>query len=617
MAMEEKGKLIAAVIAGVLVTGCSSSPPDGSGPVGARDVVPGHSLVLVTLDTTRADRLGAYGGDPAISPSFDGLARRGILFEACDSASPLTLPSHATLMTGLYPPAHGLRTNGRGRLPASVPTLASLLSGHGYRTAAFVSGSVLDGRHGLDLGFEIYDDTVAADGERRGDETLSRALAWLEERTGQPYFLWLHLFDPHAPYRPPEPYATLHRSRPYDGEIAFTDALLGRLLATVEERGTGPAPLICVVGDHGEGLGEHGEEEHGLFLYQTTLAVPLVLAGAGLEPRRMAQPVRTVDLFPSLLSHLGIPAPEGARPGRDLLEERSPLMPAGASTDAYAETLMPRDDYGWSPLYALRSGHLKVVEGVFASLHDLRADPGEKNDLLAGLAGGRPISGGESSGERLTDPARSLLVRLREIRREAERSTEAPGATELTAAELERLRALGYLGGSGPAARTAAPADPREQIDFHREVKAALVLHRDGHHDGAARALRKLLREQPRNPLLLDLAGSVALARDRAEEAVTLYRASLEWSRERGPVEVHLAEALLAAGRPAEAETALRRALEHLPSPPSSRAALALCRALAAQGRLAEARREAGRFVAEMAGDDPRLDELREMVRGD
>jgi len=610
--MEEKGKLIVAVIAGVLVTGCSSSPPTGSGPVGAPDVVPGPSLVLVTLDTTRADRLGAYGGDPAISPSFDGLARRGILFEACDSASPLTLPSHATLMTGLYPPAHGLRTNGRGRLPASIPTLASLLSGRGYRTAAFVSSSVLDARHGLDRGFEIYDDIVAADGERRGDETLSRALAWLEESTGQPYFLWLHLFDPHAPYRPPEPYARLYRSRPYDGEIAFTDALVGRLLATVEESGTGPAPLICVVGDHGEGLGEHGEEEHGLFLYQTTLAVPLVLAGAGLEPRRVGQPVRTVDLFPSLLSHLGIPAPEGARPGRDLLGEQSSLRPEGASTDAYAETLMPRDDYGWSPLFALRSGHLKAVEGVFASLHDLRADPGEEDDLLAGQQGGA-----ESSGNRLTDAARSLLIRLRDIRRDAEHSTEAPGATELSAVDLTRLRALGYLGGSGQEARTGAPADPREQIHFHRQVKAALVLHRDGHHDGAARALRELLREQPRNPLLLDLAGSVALARSRAEEAVTLYRASLEWSRERGPVEVHLAEALLAAGRPAEAESAARRALGHLPSPPTSRAALALCRALAAQGRRAEARREAGRFVAEMAGDDPRLDELREMARGD
>jgi arylsulfatase A-like enzyme/Flp pilus assembly protein TadD len=604
---DRRGRLRTACVEGavcLLLAGCSSSPLLGPGEAEGR---PGSSLLLITLDTTRADRLGAYGGDPAISPSFDALARRGILFESCDSASPLTLPSHATLLTGLYPPSHGLRTNGRGRLPESIPTLATLLSDHGFRTAAFVSSSVLDRRHGLNRGFDLYDDRVGVTGERRGDDTVRRALAWLEEVAGQRFFLWLHLFDPHAPYRPPEPYARLYRSRPYEGEIAFTDALLGRLLGSLpKEGGLDRSPLICVVGDHGEGLGDHGEEEHGLFLYQTTLAVPLVLAGTGLEPGRVHRPVRTVDLFPSLLSRLGIPPPAGSRPGRDLLENRGPDDPPARSADAYAETLLPRDDYGWSPLFALRSGHLKVVEGVYAELFDLRADPGEENDLLAGVPHGHQITGA----------GRSLLARLRDLRREGEQTAAVQDETAVTVSDLEHLRTLGYLGGSGNGAAATTLIDPREQIRFHNRVKEALVLHRDGDHEGAARELRALLREQPRNPLLLDLAGSVALARGRAEEAVDHYRASLRWSRDRGPVEVHLAEALLAAGRPAEAEKTIRRALEHLPSPPSVRAALALCRALVDQGRPAEARREATRFAAEMPADDPRLDELLELAGG-
>jgi arylsulfatase A-like enzyme len=624
---------ISLVLGAALPGGCSSPSPersepgnapavgeaptemsDGSTPAPTNDLrpVPGtgprygsapSSLVLVTLDTTRPDHLGAYGGEAKVSPVFDSLARTGILFEACDSASPLTLPSHATMLTGLYPAAHGLRTNGSGRLGPSLPTLASVLADRGWRTAAFLSSSVLDRRHGLDRGFEIYDDRMDASGERRGDETLRRALAWLQSAPGEPYLLWLHLFDPHAPYRPPEPYATLHRESPYDGEIAFADAMLGRLLAHLW-RGTAPTsdgPLLCVVGDHGEGLGDHGEAEHGLLLYQSTLAVPLLIAGSDLEPRRVSRPVRTVDLFPTLLALLEVPPPPGARPGRDLrLHHRQADLPT-AGGDAYAETLMPQRDYGWSPLFSLRREHLKVMEGTFASLFDLRQDPGETRELPA-------------------DPPHRLLEELQRWRRQAETTGDRQRLHEpLSPDEIDRLRTLGYLGGSRATAPDAASSrviDPRLQTGFHHQVKAALAFYRDGQYSRAAQDLEALLARQPDNPFLLDLAGSVALGRGRPEEAAQLYRASLARSPARGPVEVHLAEALLAAGQPAEAEATLRRSLEHLPTPPPVRAAVVLCRALIAQGRGPEGESAARRFVEQMAGEDPLLEELRELARG-
>ncbi|MFQ5670295.1 MAG: sulfatase-like hydrolase/transferase [Acidobacteriota bacterium] len=590
--MAGRSKRLLQALGVLLVAGCPSHDGGHS---------PHRSLLLITLDTTRADRLGAYGGRPGVSPTFDALARTGVLFQRCESASPLTLPSHATLLTGLYPPQHGLRVNGRGRLPPSESTLAATLTSHGFRTGAFVSSSILDRRHGLGSGFQIYDDTVGRTGERRGEETVRRALDWWSEAPNAPSFLWVHLFDPHAPYRPPPPFAELFHGRPYEGEIAYADSQIDRLLKALR-KGDGSL-VICIMGDHGEGLGEHGEKEHGLFLYQSTLSVPLVLASPELPSRKISRLVRTVDLFPTLLDLLGIPAPSGVYPGHSLLpldEEGQP--PRGA----YAETLMPADDYGWSPLFAFQKGDLKIMLGAYPSLYDLKNDPLEQHDLLAAAAG----SPGGRSSRSAWSLAEPLLDQIRRLAGAGD--PLAPAA--VPDGVLDQLRSLGYLGGGrgGLEPGGAVRSDPRRHLVFHQKVQEALARYRAGDFKGTARHLADLLREQPKNPLLLDLAGSTAMALGESQRAAMLFRAALGLSPERGPLEIRLAEALLASDRPREAASLARQALGHLPGGPPVRAALVFCRALAAMGRDAEAAREAARLLPRVREQDhPLLLELR------
>jgi hypothetical protein len=470
-----------------------------------------------------------------------------------------------------------------------VATLAGLLQQAGYRTAAFVSAAVLDSRHGLDRGFQIYDDLLPTRGERPAADTVDRALAWWQRPDTGPAFLWVHLFDPHAPYRPPGPWADRYRERPYEGEIAYADHHLGRLLAAAGRRGA----LVSVIGDHGEGLGDHKEQEHGLLLYQTTLSVPWVLAGPGLTSGRVAGPVRTLDLLPTLLARLGLAAP-GGLPGRDALTGSGPG--GEEPTTAYAETLMPWEDYGWRPLFSLRRGHLKLMDGAYASLFDLAADPGEERDLLS--------PGGPDPDDPVQRQAALMAEDLAAIRKDAGGGLQSGGpaagedaATAPGPDRAERLRSLGYLGGGG---RTGPPGalDPRGQADFHDRVRSALAAYRDRDFSGAAGVLRGLLAEQPGNPFLQDLAGSVELARGRPGEAAEMFAAALSRTPDRGPVEVRLAEALLAAGRAEAAAGRAAAALGHLPEPPPPRAVLVLCRALTAADRKDEATAAAASYLA-------------------
>ncbi|MCZ6651232.1 MAG: sulfatase-like hydrolase/transferase, partial [Acidobacteria bacterium] len=570
---------------------------DGSG---ARQAPAGEdthpNIVLITLDTTRADHLGAYGGNRGVSPHLDRLAASGTVFTACDTASPLTLPAHATLLSGLYPPRHGLRANGRGRLDADLPILPQWLSQRGYQTGAFISSAVLDRRHGLDRGFDVYDDQMGSRAERRGDITVDRALAWWRERDERPAFLWVHLFDPHAPYRPPAPWAELFPGNPYDGELAFMDAQAGRLLAGLGA--PGPETLVAVIGDHGEGLGEHGEKEHGLLLYQSTLAVPFILSGPGIPAgRRVTSPVRTIDLLPTLLAQAAIPAP-GGLPGRDA------LAPATDNLESYAETLMPWDDYGWHPLHTLRRGGDKLIQGVYPSLYDLQDDPHETQDLLDHETGRVPPG--------IRARGREMGAALHTLQEEGGAATAA-ASRESPVQPLDRLRSLGYLAGAaGEPPAAANLLDPRGQTTFHRRVGEAMAAYRDADHEQAAAILGDLLRRQAHNPFLQDLAGSVAMARGRHNAAMALFSAALEHTPDRAPVEVHLAEALLASGRAAEAERRSRHALDNLPTPPPVRAALILCRSILRQERPVEAGRCAAQFLAIINDPShPLLPELR------
>lgn len=510
-------------------------------------VARGASLLLVTLDTTRADRLGAYGAERAETPAFDGLARSGWLFERAFTVAPVTLPAHASLLTGLYPPAHGVRHNAEFRLGEDVPTLARQLRAAGYATAAFVSSFVLDARFGLGRGFDVYDDALAASGgtvfpsgilERRAAATVEAALAWLARQPGErPVFLWVHLFDAHAPYDPPEPWRSRFAGRPYEGEIAAADAALGRLLAAAEGR----QPLVVVAGDHGEGLGDHGERTHGIFLYDETAHVPLVIRPprrAGLAPARIDELVSLVDLAPSLLHLLGISDPV-RRDGRNRFAAES-----GGEEDAvYLEALMPWIDYGWAPLTAVRTRDAKLIRAPRPEYYRLTDDPGERRDLAAD-----PAARGEVGrlAKRLVafgDPLRSL---------------DAAAGEGLAPEARAALQALGYLGGAGPAPGEA-PADPKDKIGIANALIDAHAAMQAGRLEAALATLVELERTDPRDRSVLQALGKVYLRLGRLRDAERVLLAFTA-VRPKSDVSLLLGQIALLDGRYAECRRHLDQA---------------------------------------------------------
>ncbi|HET9316578.1 MAG TPA: sulfatase, partial [Vicinamibacteria bacterium] len=347
------------------------------------------SVVLLTLDTTRADRLGCYGHPGGASPNLDALARRGVLFRQAYAHVPLTCPSHASLLTGRLPTGHGVRDNGGYVLAPGLPTLAERFAAAGHRTGAFVSAFVLDRRFGLARGFATYHDAVPAGSAAdqgdpshravRAEETIDRALRWLEQDPGRPFFLWVHLFDPHHPYEAPEPYRSRFGADPYLGEIAYTDAQVGRLLEAAGRR----RALVAVMGDHGEGLGDHEEITHGYFVYSNTQRVPLLLALPGVLPEGASVDgvVRGVDLAPTLLDLAGLPG----LPEPDGVSLRAHV--AGRRGDdagpAYVESYHPRFWWGAQEVLGVRSGRWLFVEAPRPELYDVAADPAEKTNLAA------------------------------------------------------------------------------------------------------------------------------------------------------------------------------------------------------------------------------------------
>lgn len=510
----------------LLVTGCRAreAPPP---PAAA---APPASVLLVTVDTLRADRLGAYGDAEARTPVLDALAREGVLFERAFTPVPLTLPAHATLLTGLLPPAHGVRVNGAHVLREGIPTLAEALRARGRATAAFVGGFPVAARFGLARGFDHYDDHVEkAPGlhfdlaERPATAVVAAARAWLAAHAG-PVFVWLHVFDPHAPYAPPA--AFRHRD-PYRGEIAAVDAALGPLLAAWKAR---PDPsLVAVTSDHGEAFGEHGEESHSLFVYDTTLRVPLVLAGTGIAPGRRAGAVSIADLAATLLARV---AGDGPRlPGRDL------LGPAAAPDGLYAETLAPQHDFGWSGLRAWRQGRFKYVRAPRPELYDLQADPDETTDVAARLPG----------------PLADLSAGLdRALAAMGERET----AARVDAGAAERLRALGYV--QGPGGRGSG-ADPKDMLPVARKIAAAVGPFPTPL--DAARAYAEIVALDRDNPLVNLRLADALLRAGRPGQAVPYYDHVVRRGPRTADAHVGLATALLALGRADAAGRALEEGL--------------------------------------------------------
>ncbi len=505
------------------------------------------SLVLLTLDTTRADHLGSYGRSEARTPALDALAARGTRYARAVTPSPLTLPAHASLLTGLDPPEHGVRDNGTAALAADVPTLATVLRSRGYATAAFVASRVLDRRFGLARGFEVYDDRMAAERvgeygypERDAEAVTAAAVAWLAERNPErPYFLWIHYYDPHAPYQPPA--ALRGAGQPYDGEIAWMDRAIGRLLAALP--GPTDGRIVAAVGDHGEALGEHGERTHGLFLYRAALEVPLILAGPGVPAGNVvAGTVGTRRLPATLLELLGgsSPLPGPALPG--LQEEAEPETEPQAGA-VYSETLLPASAYGWSSLQAVSDQRWRLVVAPRPELYDFVADPGETQNRIAEE---------RAAARRL----KRVLERFKAAFAESGRSAEAVSADPELAASLEKL---GYL--SGRSSREGE-IDPKDGVALLAELDAAKALVRAGKSAEAVPKLRSLVERSPGNvPLHTHLAGAL-LGSGKTDEAIATYRRAVELNPGLDFLHLQLANALDALGRVDEAAAEYRLVLE-------------------------------------------------------
>jgi choline-sulfatase len=452
----------------------------------ARDLPrdPNLSVLLVTIDTLRADALGCYGNSRAQTPWIDRLARDGVRFSSAHAHNVVTLPSHANLLSGRYPLDHGVRDNTGFRFPDATPTLATLLHDRGFRTGAFVSAFPLDARFGLARGFDVYDDRIGG-GEWRGDftmperpggRTVAGAVRWLGPPGGRQSFAWVHLYEPHFPYAPPEPFASRFRDAPYHGEVAAADAALGPLLQRVVEAGPAAHTLVVLTSDHGEALGEHGEATHGVFAYEPTLHVPLVFWAPGLlRPRVVDAPVRHVDVLPTVLDLLGIDAPPGlvGRSVRPLLAGR-----ALEAQPSYFEALSSSLNRGWAPLHGVSERGLKYIDLPIPELYDLRADPGETRNLVPS----RPDDVGRLRGR---------LTTLRERDRGIARAAESQET-------IERLRALGYASGAAETkAAYVASDDPKTLVALDAMMDQMLGLFHAGDVGRALELGRELVRRRP------------------------------------------------------------------------------------------------------------------------
>ncbi len=578
-----------------------------------RGLAPGDlNVLLITLDTTRADRLGCYGAKGVATPHLDGLAARGTLFERAIAPVPLTLPSHASLMTGELPAMHGVRDNGGFRVGPEKVTLAEILAARGWATGGFVSAYVLDHRWGIAQGFDTYYDDFdlakfktmsMGDIQRRGDVTVEKALSWIDGRgEKEKFFAWVHLYDPHAPYDAPEPFASRYAGRPYNGEIAWTDELVGRLLAGLEARGLTERTLVAVIADHGESLGEHGEHGHGYFIYEPTTRVPFLLAGpyAGLAGRRFAPVVNNVDLAPTLLDLLGLAGP--GVPGERLAGQGKSLVPlllgdgAAEAAPGYSEAFYPRFHYGWSELRSIRTDRWHFIEAPRPELYDLAADPGELNNLAA-------------TERRTVADLRGRLAALdREVDAaiEKERKAHPAGTKGGSAAPLEedeetlrKLAALGYVGSMGDAAAGKSfreLPDPKDRLDVYNLMTQAReklsagkpdeaiatytqVLARDAdvidawfgrgnakfqkrQWNAAAEDFRQTLARRPDHDYAMIGLADTLVVTNRIDDAVLGYRRFLDQDPSNGQISYRLAQVLLDAGRDDEAERWFLRTLD-------------------------------------------------------
>jgi choline-sulfatase len=569
---------IACGVALLGLAGCrSADAPSSSKPDAPVHLLP-LNLVVVTIDTLRADRLHCYGNKNIETPTLDGLAQRGVLFENAVAQTPLTPPSHASIFTGTNPTVHHVRNTGGFALQPSSMTLAKIMKEQGRDTAAFVGASVLKKSFGFSPGFDLYDDQMPKSDkaleereypERRAEVVVDHALKWLDMQSGKPFFIWLHLYDPHEPYEPPSPFREKYRNSLYDGEVAYADQQLGRFLAAVERKSGEGKTLIVVLADHGESLGEHGEETHGVFLYDSTLRIPFIVSGSGVPAGlRVKHQARTIDALPTILDVMG------GKPPREC--EGSTLVPAFSGKDvpttySYEETLYPKMNMGWAELRGIRTPQWKYIRAPKPELYDLVQDPGEKANII------------DSHPQEFRD----LESRLK--------SMSPPGGAEKVATSpvdsktMDQLKSLGYLAGSAKEIElNGKGADPKDRIATLKTFQ--VVLGPGSNKIPSARRiamLRQALDADPTNPSLFFYLGAEYEKAGRYDDAMGVY----ETARSKGVLDGRLlarrGDLYLRRGKKAEAIAAYEEGARYNPADVESQTNLAT--AYLEMGRLPDA----------------------------
>jgi arylsulfatase A-like enzyme/thioredoxin-like negative regulator of GroEL len=535
------GLTAARLAAGQASPSRTTSPPD---------------VYLVTIDTLRADHVHCYGYDRIKTPTLDGLAAEGIRFANTFTPSPITNTSHTSILTGLLPSAHGVTDFARP-LSDTHPTLAELLQQRGYHTAAFIGSVVLDSKAlapGLDRGFDFYDNFPEHSQaksrwgrlERRASEVVRRAAAWRDAHPAGAHFVWIHLYDPHDPYEPPAPYSTLYKDRLYDGEIAYADAALGNFVGHLKQRGWYENALIIVVGDHGEGLGEHHEQTHGVFLYDSTLHVPLIFKLPGKPSATVVQDqTRTTDIYPTVLDILNIAAP------KQLDGESLKSLFAGSDTSerrAIAETDYPLH-FGWSPLRALRADGFKFIEAPRPELYDLRTDPGELDNKY--------------------EPWDATVQKSRKALADvwARMPRPEPSSGTVGSGTLDELRALGYLGPADAGSATNVPEpsllpDAKDRIEEQNLLHSAMMAAEDGRAAEARPDLEKVLALNPKSQTALVQLGTLELHDGNYKKAADYLKRARDLRPEDATAALYEGQALEKSGDLAGARDALETSVK-------------------------------------------------------
>lgn len=510
----------------VVLTACA--PDDASPPPAPTTAPPDTPIIIVSIDTLRADRLPAYGYDGVETPHIDRLRRDGILYENAYSHIPLTLPSHASLLSGLLPPEHGIRDNIGYTLDADrvasgeIPHLPRLLKAEGYATGAAVSSFVLRGKMGLDLDFDFYEDAIEfrpgiglGGMQRAGVETLGLTVEWLRTVAEGPFFLLFHMYEPHSPYTPPEPFRSRYPDNPYDGEVATSDQVVGDLLGELDRLGIYDDALIILLSDHGEGLGDHGEDEHGVLLYRTTLQVPLILKlpGNARAGEAAAEPVQLIDVLPTITQLLDLETPEGR--GDSLLDVLDGRV---GERQIYSETFYPRLHFGWSDLASLIDATHHYIEGPDPELFDLTVDPDELDNVLR--------------------EQRRTYTALRDQLATFDRTLAAPA--EVDEESRAALAALGYIG-STPADLEGPLPDPKSRLDTLADLQAAFRFHSQKKDEEAVAAFQRALVENPRMLDAWEFMARSLQRLGRREESLEAYQKALELSGGAGHLAVSAA----------------------------------------------------------------------------